>query len=128
MVETSALVAIVLEEPGWKSLAEQVVAASAFTTCINVFEASLALVRELAAPPKIACEIVLDVASRLDIVVTDYPAGALPFAASARQEFGRGRHGLNMGDCLSYGAARLAHSRLLYVGDDFARTDVNDAL
>ncbi|RBP16860.1 ribonuclease VapC [Roseiarcus fermentans] len=126
MVETSALVAIVLEEPGWEPLAELVVSAKAFTTCINVFEASLALVRELTASPKAAHEIVLGMASRLNIAITDYPAGAVAFAASARQEFGRGRHGLNMGDCLSYGAARLSGARLLYVGEDFARTDVND--
>ncbi len=42
--------------------------------------------------------------------------------------FGAGGHSLNMGDRLSYGAARMARARLLYVGDDFARTDVNDPL
>jgi ribonuclease VapC len=41
MVETSALVAIILEEPGWRQLAERIAAASAFTTCFNVFEALL---------------------------------------------------------------------------------------
>ena len=128
MVETSALVAILLEEPGWKSLAEQVAASNAFTTCVNVFEASLAIVRERTVSPIMAFEIVRDTASQLDIEVTDYASGALPLAISARQAFGAGRHGLNMGDCLSYGAARLMRARLLYVGEDFARTDVNDGL
>jgi ribonuclease VapC len=31
-----------------------------------------------------------------------------------------------MGDCLSYGAAKESRARLIYVGEDFARTDVND--
>ena len=128
MVETSALVAILLEEPGWKPLAEQVVAANAFTTCVNVFEASLAIVRERAVMPGAAYGIVLEAAARLDVEVTDYPARALPFAVSAREAFGSGRHGLNIGDCLSYGAARCAGARLLYVDEDFARTDVNDPL
>lgn len=128
MVETSALVAILLEEPGWKSLAEQVAASNAFTTCVNVFEASLAIVRERTVSPIMAFEIVRDTASQLDIEVTDYASGALPLAISARQAFGAGRHGLNMGDCLSYGAARLMRARLLYVGEDFARTDANDGL
>ncbi len=51
LVETSALVAIALEEPGWEKLAEAIASAkSPVTTCINVFEAALALsrVRELA--------------------------------------------------------------------------------
>lgn len=126
LVETSALVAILLEEPGWKSLAEQVVAAQAFTTCVNAFEASLALVREKTISPTLAYDMVIEAAARLDVAITDYAADALPFAASARERFGAGRRGLNMGDCLSYGAARLARARLLYVGDDFARTDIND--
>lgn len=43
--------------------------------------------------------------------------------------FGRGRHpaGLNFGDCLSYAVAHVAREPLLFVGDDFARTDVQIA-
>ena len=51
MVESSALAAIILEEPGWRQLAEQVVRTSAFTTCFNVFEAALAIVRERRLKP-----------------------------------------------------------------------------
>jgi ribonuclease VapC len=31
---------------------------------------------------------------------------------------------LNFGDCLTYAVARLAGQPLLYVGEDFARTDL----
>ena len=31
---------------------------------------------------------------------------------------------LNMGDCLAYACAKAYHTRLLYVGDDFAQTDL----
>ncbi len=39
--------------------------------------------------------------------------------------YGKGKHAaaLNFGDCLSYAVARLADEPLLFVGDDFARTD-----
>ncbi len=111
MVETSALVAILLEQPGWKLLAEEVADARAFTTCVNVFEASLALVRERTVSPKIAYDIVVDAADQLHVEITDYAVAALPFAVSAREAFGAGRHGLNMGDCLSYGAARAKRAR-----------------
>ncbi len=47
-------------------------------------------------------------------------------AAQARGKYGSGKFGLNMGDCLSYAAARHYRARLLYVGEDFRRTDVND--
>jgi ribonuclease VapC len=126
MVESSALAAIILEEPGWRQLAEQVVRTSAFTTCFNVFEAALAVVRERRLRPPEAYQIVLDAAARLAIEVRDYGADAIPYAVIGRAKFGAGRRGLNLGDCLSYGAAKRSGAHLLYVGEDFARTDVND--
>jgi ribonuclease VapC len=128
MVETSALVAIILEEPGWRQVAEQIVGASAFTTCFNVFEAALAVVREKDLSPSAAHVIVLDAAARLDVEIRDYASQAILHAIAARERFGPGRRGLNMGDCLSYGAAKERRARLIYVGEDFARTDVNDQL
>ena len=127
MVETSALVAVILEEPGWRQLAEQIVRTTAFTSCFNVFEAALALVRERRLKPPEAYRLVLDAAARLAIEVRDYGADAIPFAVAGRERFGAGRRGLNLGDCLSYGAAKRNRARLLYVGEDFARTDVNDS-
>ena len=59
MVETSALVAVILEEPGWRMLAERIVQGIAFTTCFNVFEAALAVVRERRLKPSEAYLIVL---------------------------------------------------------------------
>jgi len=128
MVETSALVAIILEEPGWRGLAEQTVGARAFTTCFNVFEAALAVVRERRLTPSASHEIVVEVAGRLGVEVRNYETDAIPYAIVAREKYGAGRHGLNLGDCLSYGAARQSRARLLYVGEDFARTDVNDQI
>ena len=127
MVESSALAAIILEEPGWRQLAEQIVRTSAFTTCFNVFEAALAVVRERRLRPSEAYGIVLDAAARLAIEIRDYGADAIRFAVMGREKFGAGRRRLNLGDCLSYGAAKRNRARLLYVGEDFARTDVNDS-
>jgi len=126
MIETSALVAIILEEPGWRQVAEQIVQANALTTCVNVFEAALAIVRERDLKPTAGHAVVRELANRLAIEVRSYDAAAIPHAVAARERFGAGRRGLNMGDCLSYGAARQCRARLLYVGQDFARTDVND--
>ena len=40
--------------------------------------------------------------------------------------FGKGRHpaALNFGDCLTYSVASVANQPLLYVGNDYARTDL----
>jgi len=51
------------------------------------------------------------------------------YARSAYRRFGRGRHaaGLNFGDCFAYALARALDEPLLFVGDEFARTDVQAA-
>lgn len=59
------------------------------------------------------------------------PFGELQLRAAidAFVKFGKGRHParLNFGDCMSYAAARVAGQPLLYVGDDFGRTDIEAA-
>ena len=47
-------------------------------------------------------------------------------ALEAYLRFGKGRHraALNFGDCLSYATAFVARQPLLFVGDDFSRTDI----
>lgn len=46
-------------------------------------------------------------------------------AVEAYERFGRGHHSakLNFRDCLSYATAKLAGQPLLYVGEDFSKTD-----
>ena len=48
-------------------------------------------------------------------------------AVDAYRRFGKGRHpaALNFGDCMTYAVAVLSGEPLLFVGDDFARTDLD---
>jgi ribonuclease VapC len=50
----------------------------------------------------------------------------LEVALDAYHHFGKGRHParLNMGDCFAYACAKTNNARLLYKGDDFAKTDL----
>jgi ribonuclease VapC len=50
-------------------------------------------------------------------------------ARAAFRRFGKGRHaaGLNFGDCFSYALAVALDEPLLFVGDDFSRTDIRAA-
>jgi len=47
-------------------------------------------------------------------------------AREAFRRYGRGRHpaGLNFGDCLTYAVAKVERLPLLFVGDHFAKTDL----
>lgn len=62
-------------------------------------------------------------------VVNVTPAAAR-LVAQAYGRWGKGVHpaGLNFGDCFAYVLAQTHACRLLYVGDDFSRTDVEKAL
>ncbi|CAN5830859.1 type II toxin-antitoxin system VapC family toxin [soil metagenome] len=51
-------------------------------------------------------------------------------ARAAYRKFGRGHHParLNFGDCFGYALAKATGDPLLFVGDDFARTDIPAAV
>ena len=51
-------------------------------------------------------------------------------AAVAYERWGKGIHpaGLNFGDCFAYEVATDRHCPLLFVGNDFARTDIKSVL
>ena len=62
-------------------------------------------------------------------IVSVSPASARRIAL-AYARWGRGVHpaGLNFGDCFSYEVAKEYDCPLLYVGDDFSKTDLESAL
>lgn len=65
-----------------------------------------------------------------EVVVTPFDDRHWGVAAEAFIRYGEGRHSaaLNFGDCMTYATARLAEEPLLYVGEDFAQTDLVAAL
>ncbi len=66
----------------------------------------------------------------------DYEIETIPFddrhhevAIGAFIRYGKGRHParLNYGDCMTYATAKIADAPLLFIGDDFAKTDLTAA-
>jgi ribonuclease VapC len=124
-VDTSALMAVVLGEPGADACMavlerEEVLLISAGTVAEALIVAARRNVRD-------------EMASLIDglgfEVVTVTPAAARRIAA-AYHRWGRGMRSasLNFGDCFAYEVAREHGCPLLYVGNDFARTDVEGAV
>jgi ribonuclease VapC len=66
----------------------------------------------------------------LELQVALVDAASARRAADAYLRWGKGFHAaaLNFGDCFAYELAKSHGCALLYVGDDFARTDVASAL
>ena len=62
-------------------------------------------------------------------VVTVTPASARRIA-QAYEQWGKGVNpaALNFGDCFAYEVAKEHACRLLYVGDDFSKTDIEGVL
>ena len=64
------------------------------------------------------------------IEIVPHDEGLAQIAVEAHRQFGKRNHParLNFGDCFAYALAKSSDLPLLYVGGDFARTDVRSAL
>jgi ribonuclease VapC len=66
----------------------------------------------------------------LGINIVDVSRAAARRAAHAYARWGKGVHaaGLNLGDCFAYEVAKQHRCPLLYVGNDFSKTDIKGVL
>jgi ribonuclease VapC len=127
-LDSTALVAILFAEPGYLELVDAILDAEAVRVgAPTLVETGMVLAGRRGAPA----------GRELDGLVRELAITIVPFgeaewhaAVEASNRFGRGRHaaGLNFGDCLAYATAAVAADTLLFVGDDFRKTDVRPAL
>lgn len=124
-VDTSALMAILLDEPEAADCADAL--ASNHPVLISAATVAEAMIVAQGRNVRAQMETLLD-GLGLEIVPLD-PAAARR-AADAYARWGRGFHiaALNFGDCFAYALANSAQCPLLFVGGDFARTDVQSAV
>ncbi|HSG01176.1 MAG TPA: type II toxin-antitoxin system VapC family toxin [Vicinamibacterales bacterium] len=123
-LDSSALVAIVFGESGYLELVDRILEADLVrigaptlteTAIVVTARTKKPMQRELAG-----------LLRELDVTVVPFTADHHEAAWHAYQKYGRGRHkaNLNFGDCMSYAVAKVAGDELLFVGDDFGRTDI----
>ncbi len=127
VLDTSAIVAILLGEPDADRFATAIAGASVrLLSAVNRVELSLVIEGRKGEAGRRALEAFL---AEAGIVVADVGAEQSALAIEAFRRFGRGRHpaGLNIGDCFAYALARATDEPLLFKADDFARTDVTAA-
>jgi ribonuclease VapC len=124
-VDTSALMAIVLDEPQ----AASCIAALEAEEEILVSAGTVAEALIVAGRRNVGGEMTSLIDGLGFEIVTITPAAARRIAAAYGQ-WGRGVHpaGLNLGDCFAYEVAKEHGCRLLYIGEDFSKTDVESAL
>jgi ribonuclease VapC len=127
IVDSSVLVAILLFEPGYTDLLARMEASdSVGVGAPTVVETLIVLARRLRGDPS---ALLTDLLGAIDAEVIPFTEDHSSAALKACLRFGKGRHpaALNFGDCLSYAVASVAGQPLLYVGDDFSRTDIRKA-
>jgi ribonuclease VapC len=125
VVDTSALMAIVVREPE----AAACINALAAETDALVSAGTLAESLIVAGRRHVADEMARLI-NDLDLeIVTVTPASARRIA-QAYDRWGKGVHpaGLNFGDCFAYELAKGQSCPLLFVGDDFSKTDIESVL
>jgi len=124
-VDTSALMAIVLREPE----ADACKAALAAEDEILISAGTVAEALIVSARRNVGVEMARIIDELGFEVVAVTPAAARRIAEAYRQ-WGRGLHpaALNFGDCFAYEVAKEHACRLLYVGGDFAKTDIESVL
>jgi len=123
VVDTSSLVAILLFEPLRRELLEKIYAQGGIMAAPSVLEAYMVLRKHYGEQTqKVIDETLVD----LDIEIVPFSAEHAKVASQAFDQFGKGHHpaGLNFGDCIAYALAKGSGQALLFVGDDFGKTDV----
>jgi ribonuclease VapC len=124
ILDSSAIVAITCRESGHEMLLERLGTAPTIGIAApTVFEAAMVLTIKLKQDGLTLVHELLRTMEAQILPFTDEYATA---AYHAYIRFGKGRHpaGLNFGDCVSYSAAKLTGQPLLFVGNDFGKTDL----
>ena len=127
--DTSALIAILRDEPEAMTCARAIEAASHRRISAANFVES-AIVIDGSRDP-VASRRFDDLVKEAQLVIEPVTEAQARIAREAYRDFGRGSGHparLNFGDCFSYALARATGEPLLFKGDDFAHTDITPAL
>ena len=124
VIDTSALIALLLREPDAPSVAQAIEAGSPrLLSAANLLEAAIVIESRKGEAGGRELDLLLYRAG-IEIVAVDQDQAET--ARAAWRRFGKGRHpaALNYGDCFAYALARTRRLPLLFRGNDFSQTDI----
>jgi ribonuclease VapC len=125
VLDTSALMALLLAEPEADQIAEILKSDEDFMISAGTLAEAL-----IVAGRRGLSEEMSRLLEGIGVEIEAVSAAGAIAVSEAYSRWGKGIHpaGLNFGDCFSFVAAKTGNSSLLYVGDDFAKTDLHSAL
>ncbi|MGI8779686.1 MAG: type II toxin-antitoxin system VapC family toxin [Solirubrobacteraceae bacterium] len=124
VLDTSALLAVLFDEPERREFVRTIAAARRrLISSATLIESSIVVESRRGEAAGRELDLFLHRAM-VDTVAVDEEQVQL--ARAAWRRYGKGRHpaGLNFGDLFAYALARASGEELLFKGDDFAKTDV----
>ena len=124
VIDTSAIIAILLDEPERAVFVEAIATDSTrLMSASTLLECHLVIESRKQALGRAELEL-FTYEAEIDVVPFDQVQATL--AATAWRAYGKGRHsaGLNFGDCFAYALAKALEEPLLFKGNDFSQTDI----
>jgi ribonuclease VapC len=125
IVDTSALVAILMKEPESRRLLTAITSSSTAKLPASChLEASMVILgRKCNSDALRDLDLLIAMSG---MVIVSFTTNQSLIAREAFKRFGKGRHaaGLNFGDCMSYALAKETGEKLLFKDTDFSLTDV----
>lgn len=124
VLDTSAVIAILQNEPGSDHLVEKMEKADSLKiSAATVVEAGIVMCSRFGDAGEVEVDQFL---FRLGVTIIPVTAQQAELARNAYRKFGKGIYpaALNYGDCFSYALAASLNEPLLYIGEDFNKTDL----
>ena len=124
ILDTSAIVAIAFQEPGYEALTHKLAEASNVAIGVpTLTETAIVLSARLGQDAR---GLITRFLSEVSVQTIPFGDAHFALAVEAWLRYGKGRHkaALNFGDCMSYATAKLTNEPLLCVGRDFPETDL----
>ncbi len=120
VVDTSALMAILLNEPEASYLSDRLANSPRLLMCAGTLAEAL-----IVAQRRNLLDELMQMIEGLNFEVINLTYQSSKRVAQAYAQWGKGTHpaGLNFGDCFAYVLAKEHQCELLYVGQDFNKTD-----
>jgi ribonuclease VapC len=129
VIDSSALVALLLAEPETEAFVSAIAAATArLLSTASYLETGIVMIARVGPLARAKLD---ELIAELSVVLVPFTPEQAQLALNAFQRYGRGSGhpaGLNYGDCFTYALAKLTGEPVLFKGNDFSRTDLIAAI
>jgi ribonuclease VapC len=131
VIDTSALIEIFIDGPDAKRVKSAMKSArgNRFMSAATLVECHIVVRRRFGEAAERSRNLLDRMIQRYGVAIEAWQEGHAKLAVEAYYKFGKGTGAglLNFGDCFSYALAKHRDDSLLFVGNDFGRTDVKVA-